>query len=261
MLALKHEERMEYIKNHLRKHYTEDEITTEDFTTFNTKDAVVWIDPLDGTSDFIKGNFTAVTVLIGLSIKGFSRAGVVHNVYSTEEETLGMTYFGTGEHGAFKAPYHIEMDFDEVKKMACHCEYLKPFNLEEKVDDDYKIRVAASLSHFSSTMQEILETLAPVEIKRIGGAGNKCNSLAINEVDCYIHPSPGLCYWDLCAPEALIKGMGGYGTNLAKERLTYPLDGDRKLKGLILAHNPEMYKTIEKRMGEHLTNIMDKVKL
>ncbi len=241
--------------------YSAEEVSSGDFRSFSTEDAVVWIDPLDGTSDFIKGNFTAVTVLIGLAIKGFSRVGVVHNVYSAEDESQGVTYFGGGEFGTFRVPYHTEMSGEEVVAACAEPAYLEPFDTKASVGAEYNMRVAASLSHFSATMQEILETLAPVDIKRIGGAGNKCNSLATNAVDCYIHPSPGLCYWDLCAPEALIKGMGGYGTNLARERLSYPLDGDRKLKGLILAHNLNMYKTIEKRMGETLTNIMDKVKL
>ena len=110
-------------------------------------------------------------------------------------------------------------------------------------------------------MQEIIETISPVEIVRLGGAGNKCNNLAIGTVDSYIHPSPGLHYWDLCAPESLIKGMGGYSTNLAQERLTYPLDGNRKIKGLILARNPPMYRTIEKRMGDVLKKVLTTVKL
>ena len=42
---------------------------------------MVWIDPLDGTSDFTKGNLSAVTVLIGLSIKGVSRIGIVHSPF------------------------------------------------------------------------------------------------------------------------------------------------------------------------------------
>jgi len=105
-------------------------------------------------------------------------------------------------------------------------------------------------------MEEIIQTISPVEIVRLGGAGNKCNNLSIGTVDSYIHPSPGLHYWDLCAPESLIKGMGGYSTNLAQERLTYPLDSDRKIKGLILARNPPMHNTIVKRMGDVLKKIL-----
>jgi fructose-1,6-bisphosphatase/inositol monophosphatase family enzyme len=75
--------RQSYIEK-LRKTYSVEEIQSENFETFNTEHAVVWIDPLDGTSDFVKNNLPAVTVLIGLSINGFSRAGVVHNPYDAD---------------------------------------------------------------------------------------------------------------------------------------------------------------------------------
>jgi len=110
-------------------------------------------------------------------------------------------------------------------------------------------------------MQTILDTLNPVEIVRLGGAGNKCNNLSIGTVDCYIHPSPGLKYWDLCAPESIVKGMGGYCTDLAQQRLTYNLGTDRKLKGLIAAKSPPMYAMIARRWGEGLKNIFQTVKL
>ena len=79
------------------------------FETFNTKDAVVWIDPLDGTKDFVKGNHSAVTVLIGLSINAKSRIGIIHAPYAEDGSKFGKTIFGTGEHGAFKLDYSKEM--------------------------------------------------------------------------------------------------------------------------------------------------------
>lgn len=93
--------------------------------------------------------------------------------------------------------------------------YLEPFDHFEEPADKKEIKVAASLQHSSPQMVEILNLIAPVEICKIGGAGNKCNNLAIGNVDCYIHPSPGLKFWDLCAPESIIKAMGGYSTDLA----------------------------------------------
>jgi 3'(2'), 5'-bisphosphate nucleotidase len=59
----------------------------------------------------------------------------------------------------------------------------------------------------------VIETIDPVEIKRIGGAGNKCCNVATGNVDAYIHPSVGLKYWDLCASETLIKAVGGFATD------------------------------------------------
>ena len=105
-------------------------------------------------------------------------------------------------------------------------------------------------------MQTIIETISPVEVVRLGGAGNKCNNLSIGTVDCYLHPSPGLSYWDLCAPESIVKGMGGYATDLAQNRIVYDLKGNRKLKGLILAKNPPMYREIVRRWGGGLKNIL-----
>ena len=121
------------------------------FETFDAKDAVVWIDPLDGTSDFVKGTLSAVTVLIGLSIKDKSRIGIVHNPYSAEDESVGKTIFGTGEQGAFKLAYHKEMT--EAEQLGRTPEYIAPFDHDEEPADDHTIRVAASLSHFSPTIK------------------------------------------------------------------------------------------------------------
>ena len=138
---------------------------------------------------------------------------------------------------------------------------LEPFDVEEP-SVDHQIKVACSLSHFSDTIKEVLEVLDPVDIKRIGGAGNKVCNLALANVDCYIHPSPGLMHWDLCAPESLVKGMGGFATNLYQERLRYPVDAPNyKLKGLICAKHQPMYELIKRRMGEILLNIGKRVKL
>ena len=101
------------IENQLRKTYGENEISSNMFETFSTKNAVVWIDPLDGTSDFVKGTLSAVTVLIGLSIDDKSRIGIVHNPYSAEDESVGKTIFGTGEQGAFKLVYQKDMTEEE----------------------------------------------------------------------------------------------------------------------------------------------------
>ena len=107
-------------------------------------------------------------------------------------------------------------------------------------------------------MKEIIETIHPVEIKRIGGAGNKCASLALGKVDSYIHPSPGLKYWDLCASEILIKAMGGYASNIKEERLTYHPETNRQLAGLIVARNPQYHSLVVRRLGTILQTLRGK---
>ena len=257
-LRSQQERRAAFITDVLRQHYGEDEVDAASFETFSTENATVWIDPLDGTSDFVKGNLPAVTVIIGLSLGGKSRAGVIHNVYQEEDRSVGQTFFATAEHGCFRVPY--EKTMDEAALVARELEYFEPFDQAEP-EEGHAIKVAASLSHFSATIQEIIETIDPVEIVRLGGAGNKCANVARGTVDSYIHPSPGLKNWDLCAPESMIKAMGGWATNLYQERLTYPAGGNPNIKGLILGKSPAMYGLITRRMGELLTTIGQKVKL
>ena len=90
-------DRMDLIKEDFSVTYGNDDIQSELFETFNTKDAVVWVDPLDGTRDFVKGNLPAVTVLIGVAIRNKSRIGIIHTPYSVSNPNAGKTIFGTGE--------------------------------------------------------------------------------------------------------------------------------------------------------------------
>jgi len=82
--------------------------------------------------------------------------------------------------------------------------------------------------------------------------------VAVGNADAYLHPSVGLKYWDLCAPETLIKAMGGYATNVKQERLTYNLDSNRAISGLLLAKNKNLHDTIVKRLGALLTTLRGK---
>lgn len=76
-------------------------------TEFDTKKAIVWVDPLDGTKEFLKENLSAVTVLIGLAIEGIPKIGVVHYPFGIHkgDDATGLTLFATQEHGVYTLPY------------------------------------------------------------------------------------------------------------------------------------------------------------
>ena len=46
-------------------------------------DVCVWVDPLDGTREYVEGpeHWSGVTVLIGVSVKGVPVAGVIHQPF------------------------------------------------------------------------------------------------------------------------------------------------------------------------------------
>ena len=48
---------------------------------------MLWLDPLDGTSEYTGGNLSAVTCLMGIAVDGVPFAGVIHQV--REERLLG----------------------------------------------------------------------------------------------------------------------------------------------------------------------------
>lgn len=52
-----------------------------EFSTTPAKDIVVWVDPLDGTSEYTQGLLDHVTVLIGLAVNGKAVGGVIHQPY------------------------------------------------------------------------------------------------------------------------------------------------------------------------------------
>lgn len=133
-----------------------------------------------------------------------------------------------------------------------------PFDPNEECKEDHNIRIATTISHFNDEIKSILESIQPNTVNRIGGAGNKCNCVGRNVVDAYVFPSFGLKYWDICAPSAIYKGMGCFGTNLLEERLVFPIDGDRKLRGLILARNKSMHGVLVKRLAPVIAGIRGK---
>ena len=53
-----------------------------------------------------------------------------------------------------------------------------------------------------------------------GGAGNKILGTALGEVVCSIQHKVG-GPWDLCAPQAILKAMGGQMTNLYGEEIDF----------------------------------------
>jgi 3'(2'), 5'-bisphosphate nucleotidase len=62
---------------------------------------VIWIDPLDGTKGFTEGHLNHITSMIGVSIEGRPRIGIIHKLFYKQALRQGRTYFGTPECGIF----------------------------------------------------------------------------------------------------------------------------------------------------------------
>ena len=100
-------------------------------------------------------------------------------------------------------------------------------------------------------MKKTIEQLQPIELHRLGGQGNKINRVALNEVDSYIQTRVGLSFWDLCAPECLVRAMGGLCTDFNQLRFVYDMSKNHNsadLRPFIVANRPGIHALIINRL-------------
>jgi fructose-1,6-bisphosphatase/inositol monophosphatase family enzyme len=58
----------------------------------------------------------------------------------------------------------------------------------------------------------------------------------------------GLSLWDVCAPDAISKGVGGFSTDMVGRPINYHKD-NIKVPGLIHARSKPMHEHIMSKMG------------
>lgn len=161
------------------------------------EEIVVWVDPLDGTSEYTQGFLDYVTVLIGIAINGIPIAGVIHQPYhnyktESNEAKIGRTVWGLVGLGAFG---------------------YKHTPLEGQSPTNHLV-IATTRSHRNVHLDNTLKLLKPSEIIRAGGAGYKGLLVLEGVADAYFFPAPGCKKWDTCAPQAIIESVGGKLTDI-----------------------------------------------
>ncbi|XP_031843336.1 3'(2'),5'-bisphosphate nucleotidase 1 [Nomia melanderi] len=161
------------------------------------KDICVWVDPLDGTSEYTQGLVEHVTVLIGVAIGERAIGGVIHQPYykSTNSDVLGRTIWGINGVG-----------FGGFLPIA--------------VPDGKRI-ITTTRSHSDSNVQAAINALCPDEVLRVGGAGYKVILLLEGKAHAYVFASKGCKRWDTCAPEAVLCAVGGTLTDFYGEFYSY----------------------------------------
>ncbi|KAK0395333.1 hypothetical protein QR680_001234 [Steinernema hermaphroditum] len=193
----------------------QDSKCSDELRSIKPEDVVIWVDPLDGTSEFAQAAKSAspllqqVTVLIGIAYKGRSVAGVVHQPYYGNGQ--GRTLWAIVGVGTFGIPV--------IGKSA------------SKV-------VVTTRSHSTPMVTEALEILAKQGladcVERVGGAGYKVIK-CLEGAAAYVFASPGCKKWDTAAPEALITASGGSLTDISGRPLYYGMDAQITNTGGVLA--------------------------
>lgn len=183
----------------------------DEYESITEKDVVIWVDPLDGTSEYTQGLLDHVTVLIGIAVHSRAVAGVINQPfynYSVGSD-LGRTLYGIVGVGYF--------GFSAVPP-----------------PDDKRI-ITTTRSHCTPVVEAALQGMQPDEILRVGGAGHKVLLLMEGKAHAYVFASAGCKRWDTCAPEAILVAAGGKLTDMHGNTYDYSKGTNVKNSGGVLA--------------------------
>lgn len=187
--------------------------------TINEEDVCFWVDPLDGTGGFIEGSTEHVTCNIGISVKGKPLFGIIGKPFPDIDKKPHTfhTYVGGVQFGM-----HQIMHFDLASKSnelvySSKPFYLQPFNQKSLL----RPVICASMNSNQDKMNQVFQSLNPLAIHRVAGAGNKFLHVANGKSSLYMNFVAGLKLWDTCAGDALIKSRFGVFTNVFREHIDY----------------------------------------
>jgi 3'(2'), 5'-bisphosphate nucleotidase len=197
----------------IRKEFPDDGILAEESldTDRRLEKRRVWmIDPLDGTNGFINhdGDFA---VQIGLAVNGRAVLGVVY------QPLPGVLYRAVEGGGAWieRAGFAPE-----------------PAQVSDNTEPE-TMRLAASRTHRSPRMDQVVRAIGFKEEVRRGSVGVKVGLIIERQCDLYIHLSPRTKQWDTCAPEVILCESGGRLTDLFGGPLRYNSPEVKNMNGLV----------------------------
>jgi 3'(2'), 5'-bisphosphate nucleotidase len=214
------------IVGHLKREFPSDGILAEESvdTMRRLEKSRVWmVDPLDGTNGFIDGNGD-FAVQIGLAEDGQCVLGVVY------QPLPGVLYRAVRGQGTW-----IERpNFETARAMVSQTRALPD------------MRLAASRSHRSPRMNQVIQRFGFKEEVQRGSVGIKIGLLIEQQCDVYIHLSPRTKQWDTCAPEVVLTEAGGRITDLFGYPLNYNVPDVQNRNGLIASNGAAHDQIIER---------------
>ncbi|MET0596046.1 MAG: 3'(2'),5'-bisphosphate nucleotidase CysQ [Polyangiaceae bacterium] len=189
---------------------------------------VFFVDPLDGTLEFVARNGDFV-VMIGLVEKGRPVAGVV------VAPAVGLAWAGAESLGAFEET----PDGQRTPIRVTDTPVLS------------KANVVISRSHPSERLQQLIQVLGVEKATPRGSAGLKATDVASGRADFYLHPNQAGKRWDTCAPEAIVTAAGGICTDATGAPIDYSGPELANVKGF-LASNGKLHQAVLDVLKQHL---------
>ena len=119
--------------------------------------------------------------------------------------------------------------------------------------------ICTTRSHSTGVVMDAVNACAPSKVVKAGGCGYKVLMLMESECHGYVFASPGCKKWDTCAPEALIRELGGELTDMHGDRLVYRSGVERpNRRGVLSAGTKEWHQLYLKRMPQSVLDAISK---
>jgi 3'(2'), 5'-bisphosphate nucleotidase len=98
------------------------------------------------------------------------------------------------------------------------------------------MRLAASRSHRSPRMDQVVKRLGVRDEVQRGSVGIKIGLIIEQQCDLYVHLSPRTKQWDTCAPEVILREAGGRLTDLFGQPLRYNSPEVKNQNGIVASN-------------------------
>jgi len=204
-----------------------EESPPESFAHFRESSDVFFVDPVDGTNEFIERHPEFV-VMIGMIEGNVATRAVIH------APVIGTAWAGTVGRGALKLELGGAREPIHVTKIGA---------LEAAT-------VVSSRSHRSPKLERALEALGVKAITSMGSAGLKGAEVARGAVEAHVAPHYAGKRWDVCAADALVAAAGGRVTDAWGDPIDYRAESLANDRGLV-ASNGLVHDAILARLRQH----------
>ena len=261
----------QFIQQELNMHYdTHQERTGQEIHDSSEVDCsrvCVFVDPLDGTSSYAKGEYDAVTILIAIILDNVPIFGVIGKPFVNHNDKKddscepwrdtgcsiiyggsliqGVYYLGGGE-----LKRSVEWKAKQVQRRKQ--EETFPHSGDEMDGQRRKRRAIISKSKMIGCVGRCIESLSSKDLIHsepiyISGAGMKTMKLVIgsNDESLWFFPKPGTSLWDVAAADALLRVMGGKISDGCGNDLDYSkgrLEGEN-MQGIIACIDSSLHAT------------------
>jgi 3'(2'), 5'-bisphosphate nucleotidase len=190
-------------------HIVAEESAPANSTEYRQAERVFFVDPLDGTREFIARNGEFV-IMIGLVDGDRPTIGVIH------APARGVSWVGIVGEGAWQVDKRGVESTIRVSAVDALC----------------RAKIVVSRSHRSEALDRAEGTLGVAETIAMGSAGLKGSCVATGVAEAYVAPNYAGKRWDACAVEAIVCAAGGRFTDASGTPIDYrapSLDNDSGL--------------------------------